>query len=170
MGIQLVFVVETDERSRTDYIYINSVLEELYHVRMANNVKLSTVFMGGKRNYNKRKVISRIEALCKGYRNNGETKVIYCFDTDKYDTDPQDKRILNEEENYCRTNGYEFVWFCHDIEEVFVGVSVEDNEKVNRAKQYAVNKEVTNLKYINLKSKFISKGKSNLLYVIDKCL
>ena len=32
-------------------------------------------------------------------------------------------------ENFCRQNGYKFVWFCRDIEEVFLHKTVDDSKK-----------------------------------------
>lgn len=47
-----------------------------------------------------------------------ETKVIYCIDTDSYEVDMNHAKELEELERYCDTNGYDLIWFCHDVEEV----------------------------------------------------
>lgn len=169
MAFQLVFVVESDEKSKSDYIYIRSILEEDYHISKLKDVKISAVFMGGKGNYQKKNVLNKIVALRKGYQKIGDTYVLYCFDTDKYDSDPNDGKVLEEEQQYCKKNGYEFIWFCHDIEEVFLGSSVAADEKVERAKQYSRQNQIKNVKRECLKSERMTKGKSNLLTVLKRC-
>lgn len=168
MAFQIVFVVESDERSRSDIIYIRSVLDKLYNFRSRSDVKVSEVFMKGKGNYNKKKITNAVKAQIKGYQINGETHVIYCFDTDKYDSDPIDTKILKEEEKFCRDNGYEFVWFCHDVEEVFLGHSVPRSEKTNWARKYSANDWIEIVKLDNLKSNVMAKGRSNLTIVLEK--
>ena len=79
MGIQLIFVVESDEKSRSDYIYIKSILDSRYNTRLNNEIKLSPIFMRGKGNYNQRRVKNKIESFCKQYSRNGESKVFFCF-------------------------------------------------------------------------------------------
>lgn len=170
MGIQLVFVVETDEKSRSDYIYIKSILDYRYKIQLENRIKISPVFMRGKENYNQRRVANKIDSLCKQYRRNGETKVIFCFDTDQFDINPIDQKMLIEKEIYCRKNNYEYVWFCHDIEEVFLGYSVADNEKTKYASKYATHNDVNKVVINNLKSDIKVRKKSNLVLVLDRIL
>ena len=166
MACQLILVVESDEKSRSDFIYINSVLNELYDIRLRNDIKITPVFMGGKGNY--KRVSGKIKKFQQAYKRNGKSYVIYCFDTDKYDTNPEEQRILKDEEKYCNDNGFEFVWFCHDIEEVFIGKSVLNSEKTAKAIQYSVRHGIEKVKMGNMKSKVMSKGKSNLLLVLEK--
>ena len=170
MAFQIIFVMEADAKSRSDYIYIRSILDEYYNFRSRNDVKISEVFMGGKGNYKKKKVINSIKADIKKYSAIGETHVIYCFDTDDYDKDPDDRKLLSDEEKYCRDNDYEFVWFCHDIEEVFLGKSVAKSEKTDIARRYSANNLVRNVNKNSLASKKMSKGKSNLRMVLDNYL
>ena len=53
MGLQLIFVVETNKKCRSDWIYIKSALEKFYTYDQAH-VKLSVVYMDGRGNYAKR--------------------------------------------------------------------------------------------------------------------
>ncbi len=170
MGVQLIFVVEADEKSRSDYIYIKSIVDEIYGTQQSNDIKLSPVFMGGKGNYKKNSILKQINNLQKAYKRNGETKVIYCFDTDKYESNVGNKNELSMEEKFCRDNSYEFAWFCHDVEEVFLGRSVDDSKKTEEARHYLSGEGVRNVKVDNLRSETMSKCKSNLLSVVDKCL
>ncbi len=168
MPFQIVLVMETDEKSRTDYIYIRSILEKYYNLSQLRDVKISPVFMGGKGNYNKKKVINAINSYKRQYKKIGESYVIYCFDTDKYESNPLDQKLLIEEERYCKDNGYEFVWFCHDVEEVFLGRSVAASEKVAEAKKYITNKMVEKVSMANLKAEKMSKQKSNVVLVLEE--
>ena len=169
MAFQIIFVVETDDRSRSDIIYIRSVLERYYDIHKLDD-KITEVFMAGKGNYDKKKVINSIEKKTKQYRRIGETIVIYCFDTDRYDSDVSDKKLFDDHKKYCDDNGYEFVWFCHDIEEVFLGKSVNKGEKKDKAIQYSVNNGVKDIQVDKFNADILSKGKSNLMLVLGKYL
>lgn len=168
MGIQLLFVVETNEKSKSDYIYIKSIVDYVYNGRMLNDVKFSPVYMRGKGNYNQRRVTNQIASLCKQYKSIGITKVIYCVDTDQFDKDPEDEKILEDIETYCKKNEYDFVWFCHDIEEVFLGHSIPKSDKTECAKRYAARNGIDSVDIGNLMSKKMAKKKSNLINVLNK--
>ena len=168
MSFQLILVVEADERSKSDYLYIRSVLTEWYGIQSKTDLKVTPIYMGGKGNY--RKKIKEINKYKKAYAHIGNSQVIFFFDTDKYDSLPDDQRLLHEEEQYCRENGFEFVWFCHDIEEVFLGKSVLKSEKTEKAKQYSISNRIKILKRKNVGSTSMVKGKSNLIIVLEKYL
>ena len=53
MGLQLIFVVETDSKCKSDWIYIKDTLEWFYDFDRAHT-KLSPVFMAGKNKYLKK--------------------------------------------------------------------------------------------------------------------
>ena len=167
MAFQIILVMETKESSKSDYMYISSVLDQWYDFRARNDIKLSEVYMGGKGNYKCSKVVKRIEKLTNSY-NNGETHVIYFFDTDRYENNINDSRVLREEQEYCTTNNYEFVWFCHDIEEVFLGRTVAKNEKTDEAIAYARRRGINRLKKESFKAEKMGKKRSNLILVLDK--
>ncbi len=168
MAHQLMFALESDEKSRSDYMYIKSVLNKWYNLNSRNDVKVSPVFMRGKGNYNKSGVIKRIKELIKNYRMTGDSQVIYCFDTDKYENNPNDSKLLSDAEEYCRHNGYEFVWFCHDIEEVFLGKTVPKSEKTAAAKRYLMINGINDVCEDSLSAKKIAPKKSNLLTVLRR--
>ena len=169
MPFQIILVVEANPNSRSDFVYINSILKEVYDIRSRNDVKISPVFMGGKGMYKNKGVVSEINNKVKEYSYLGNSHVVYCFDTDKYDVNPSDKSALREEEQYCVKNGYLFVWFCHDIEEVFWGKSVKKKEKTDKSKQYSVSNAVKSLNLNKFRAASIAKGRSNLLLILDKC-
>jgi hypothetical protein len=170
MAFQIIFVMEADEKSRSDYFYIRSVLDKWYDFRSRNDVKISEVFMGGKGNYNKKKVVNSIQSKAGYYRMTGETHVIYCFDTDKYDSIPAEKIMFQCEKEYCEEHGYEFVWFCQTIEDVFLGNIVSKSEKTDSAKRFKIRGGIKDVKIDNLTADTIARKKSNLITVLDKYL
>lgn len=170
VGIQLIFVVETNEKSNSDYIYIKSILDAQYNGRLLNDVKFTPVYMRGKGNYNQHRVINKIKTYSKQYMSAGDTRVIYCVDTDQFDIKPEDKMIFEEIQSYCTNNEYDLVWFCHDIEEVFLGNSVPKNKKTEFANKYSAHNGVAHVDISKLKSRKKAKMKSNLIYVLNKYL
>ena len=169
MAMQIILVMEASERSRSDYIYISSILDLWYDFRLRSDIKITRIFMDGKGNFNKKKIVNKIDRAIKEYKN-GDSHVVYCFDTDKYDSNPDDLKVLQEEQKYCDENGYDFVWFCHDIEEVFLGASVSKSEKTDKAKEYIVNNGTDKLDKDDFKAETISKKRSNLIRVLEKYL
>ena len=104
MGLQLIFVVETNEKCKSDWIYIKSVLNQYY--TYGANVKISTVYMDGRGNYKKKQ--SMIKTMISQYKkasDNNETKVIYCFDCDRYDTNPDDSYAAEKMNRIIEASG-----------------------------------------------------------------
>ncbi|MFQ9153025.1 MAG: hypothetical protein ACLR6B_17700 [Blautia sp.] len=58
-----------------------------------------------------------------------QSKVICCFDCDDYDSKQEDLKFLEDAEKFCKDKGYEFVWFCKDVEQVYIGKRVADMQK-----------------------------------------
>lgn len=58
MGMQLIFVLETNKKCKSDWIYIKDTIEYFYNID-ANNIKFTQVYMDGKgiSRINKRKLI-----------------------------------------------------------------------------------------------------------------
>ncbi|WP_034445783.1 hypothetical protein [Butyrivibrio sp. AE2032] len=167
MGKQLVLVMETNKECSSDYMYIRSVIENYYDVLSRPDFKLTPVYMSGKGNYNSQHVRGAINRSIKAYARNGPTQVAYCFDTDRYESDQDAAEALEKEKQFCEDNNYKFIWFCHDIEEVFLGESVHDGEKKEKARQFIAKRMITTVKTSMLRVKTISKGRSNLLIVLD---
>ena len=66
MGIQFIFVVETNKKCNSDWIYIKDTIEHFY-VYERTRVKLSVVYMDGRGNYNSKKKEKEIERLISQY-------------------------------------------------------------------------------------------------------
>lgn len=132
--------------------------------------QLSVVYMNGKGNYkNKEK---DIRSLSKQYQSAGkgnQSKVMLCFDCDEYEKDMYDQQFLNDVRQYCRSMNYEFVWFCKDIESVYLGRSVEDKQK---KKESAIFKAQNGIKHVDVNKLLVKNyrmNSSNLMCVLDKC-
>lgn len=167
MGLQLIFVVETNERCKSDWIYIKSVLNQYY--TYGNNVKISPVYMDGRGNYKKKETM--IQTMISQYKkmsDNNETKVIFCFDCDRYDTNPDDRDFLNSSRKFCKEKGYEYIWFCRDIESVFLGRKISDKQKKREAANYKAKNLVMRVDKEKLSQKDFGENKSNILIVLDK--
>ncbi len=166
MDIQLIICVECDSKSKSDWMYVKSAIERFFTID--NAIHLKPVFMGSKSNYKKK--AAECEKLRKDFERSGKSVIIYCFDTDQYEKDPVHARELKEEEEFCKASGYEFVWFCHDIEEVYLGKSVEKSAKKKMAADFYQNGDVRLLDEKVLYSEKMGKGRSNLLVVLRRLL
>ena len=62
MGVQFIFVVETNKQCNSDWIYIKDTIEYFY-VYERTRVKLSVVYMDGRGNYNSKKKEKEIKRL-----------------------------------------------------------------------------------------------------------
>ncbi len=168
MSRQLLFCVETDKRSKTDWVYIKSVIDKYYIID--NSISVKPVFMGGKTNYNRGKVVREIKTLIKQFSQTGSTTVLYCIDTDNWDTDHERKRELEEVRKYCTEQGYEFIWFCRDIEEVFWGHQIHNSDKIEKAKKFRSKNRVDLIPADNISKQKIKIGCSNIISVLNKHL
>lgn len=129
MDLQLIFVVETKKSVKSDWIYIKDTIEQFYQYDNAH-VKLTPVYMDGRGNYKskEKEVLKRISQY-KADNPEKESKVIYCFDCDDYDVKPSDLKFLSDAQRFCHNKGYEFAWFCKDIEHVYLGKQIDDSQK-----------------------------------------
>ncbi len=165
---QLIFVVETDENTQSDNTYIRMLINQVYDMS-DNSIKTQYVFMNGKGKYKKRHVLTKINSYINA-NNKGTNIVLYCFDTDRIDLEQQHIAFIDEVKKYCENNKYEFIWFCYDIENVFLGQSINKNEKKSTAMSF--NRKMTKisnsfLQKMNTKNNKMSNHHSNILNVLD---
>lgn len=168
MGLQLIFVVETNKKCDSDWIYIKDTIEHFYQYERTQ-IKLSVVYMDGKGKYKqKEKQINQLSKQYNSQTKNNQTKVMYCFDCDNYDTNSEDLHFLETAKSYCDRKGYEFVWFCKDIEQVFIGQRVSNKVKQSAAVRFKKQNQILEVD----KNKFLSStykiGYSNMMIVLDK--
>lgn len=172
MGLQLIFCVESNKQSQTDYIYIKHTIAEFYEFDRSS-IKLSAVFMGGKGNYslpNTQRQITALQKLYSAASSNNVSAVIYCFDCDNYDSNPSDSLFLQNAEAYCKKNGYYFAWFCKDIENVYLGKQISDKQKTGAAIAFASKYGIKAVKEDNLRVTKYAPGFSNLCLILDELL
>lgn len=168
MGSQFIFVVETNSKCQSDWIYIKDTIEQFYSYNRTQ-VKLNKVYMDGKGNYKKKqKEIQKQISQYKAASKSNHSKVIYCFDCDDYDFDSEVRNFLENAQKYCAENGYEFVWFCKDIEQVYLGKQVEDAHKKAEAAAFKNKKLIMNIRVNQLSGNSYRVGTSNLMCVLDQ--
>ena len=167
MAIQMIFCVETNRRADTDSIYIQETISHWYTV--SRKVKISKIYMNSKTKYNAKEVVREIARMSKEFVL-GETKVIYCIDTDQYERDAARAAELDEISRYCKDKGYDLIWFCHDVEEVFQGKKISDSLKVQEASKFRRKKMIAEIQEARLSCDEKYSCSSNILNVLDKYL
>ena len=170
MGLQLIFVVETNKKCKSDWIYIKDTIDRFYQYDQAQ-VKFSPVYMDGKGKYkNKEKEISSwISQYVAGNKTN-QSKVIFCFDCDDYDSKPEDAEFLTNVKQYCAEKGYDFIWFCKDIERVYLGKKVDDSQKKRESATFKAKKLIEAVEECKLVANNYRANTSNIMLVIGKYL
>lgn len=191
MGLQLIFVVETNKKCKSDWIYIKDTMDKFYLYDMAH-VKLSTVYLDGKTKYKDNGKKKEVENLLRQYINltsQNKSVVIYCFDCDDHDTKADDKTFLEDIQEFCKKKNeeekqkvkkneennqdvwkvkYEFVWFCKDIERVYLGKEVNDKQKKEKAVNFKANNLINKVNERKLSAESYRNNSSNILSVLDK--
>ena len=164
MNKQLILCFECDKISRTDHVYYRCTIEQFYH----SSVKITEtpIYMGSKSKYNNRKTIQEISKAKRSF--SGETYVIYFIDEDQVTAKPEDEKTLTEIKNYCHLNAYDLVLFNKDVEDVFWGKTVCNNEKVAKAAEYRRKQKITTVNEAYLSATRITRHKSNILTILDK--
>lgn len=165
---QLLFCLETNKRAGTDWIYIKETIDNFYN--LPNTVKLSQIYMGSKTKYNSKEIIDQISKIRKDYKL-GETYIIYCIDVDDFETNPNHVNEFNNISNYCDHNSYELIWFCHDIEDVYLGRRLSDQDKVKESANFRRKNSITSISPSSLSSNNTHQiHSSNILSILDKYL
>ena len=172
MGVQLILCLETNKQTKSDYIYIKNAIDTFYKPDPAN-VKLTVVYLGGKYNYNKAKTGKEIATYIKQYSVTSKTnrsEVVFCFDCDDYDVKNEDASFLQNAKEYCKSNGYHFVWFCKDIEHVFLGERIKDIDKKRRAEDFQRKRLIKYVDQSSLEVETYKIKKSNLGIILKRVL
>lgn len=161
--------MECDHRSKTDWIYIRETIEEFY--RLTSEIKIRPVFMAGKKNYLRKH--SEVKKLLKSFEcnsKNSKSAVLYCFDLDGYLYDAQDRRFIEKVRLFCEENSYDFVWFCKDIEEVYLGTQIDSNYKAKESVKFGMKHKISSINVKNLECEIFKNKSSNILLILDKYL
>ena len=160
----VVLCVESNGRSKTDYMYINATIKRFY--QDDKKIVYRPIFLESKTNYNDRSKIKEINKLVKDFP--GQTNVIYFIDEDDADISSETKKLNEEIRDYCKRNSYDYVFFVKDIEDVYWGYKINSNDKVKKAEEFNRKKLINNVKEENLRSQFERRHCSNILNVLDK--
>ncbi len=163
MNKQILLCVETNSRARIDYQYISETIKRFYE----DNRKISykPIFLGSKTKFNDKGKLKEIEKYTKSFP--GNTEVIYFIDYDDGDTSAITLDLFNRIKNFCETKGYYFVYFVKDVEDVYLGKQVSDNEKIKYLEYFKRKSLINNIKLSNLQNCLIKQHCSNILVVLD---
>ena len=137
--LQLVFVFECDGEDKSDAIYLNEVINHFYLFENDNYSQISrcNIFLEGKGKY--KNVKNRINNEMRTFsKEGGETKVIYMIDLDSTENEYKIGSLNHNIMDYCSDNGYDLIWMCKNVENVFLGLesnAIED--KTDAAKEFA---------------------------------
>ena len=93
--------------------------------------------------------------------------VIYFIDVDDYDVSSETQILYNNIKSYCKNNGYEFVFFKKNVEDVYLGRSVTKDEKVKKAEEFTRKRLIESVDESNLRSEIHRQHTSNILNVLD---
>lgn len=173
MKLELVFCVVCGPKSRSDIAYINKTITK-YFVN-SKQVGVHFVCMDGKSKYNNGKVLREIAKYqSRASKQNAKIEVIYCFDTDKFEIRDSQYRENEKLLKYCQKYGYHSIWFCHDIEEVYLGKSVNAKEKVQVARKFGKEDDIDKIDILRISDKGsgngLKAGKSNIVDVLSELL
>ena len=168
MGLQLIFCIETRSKKGSDWVYIAQTIDNYYQRDRA--IKQSKVPMNGKMGMNSPKVKRKVDQLIREYKSNGESRIIYCVDTDDWKSDPEQQKDWQKIQAFCKNRGYDLVWFCRDIEEVFLGFRIDSSVKAEHAAQFRRGKGIQKIGSDRLSREIVKERYSNILLVLDQYL
>lgn len=170
MGLQLIFAVEADKKSKSDWIYMKDTIDYFYQYDQSQ-FKFSPVYMNGRGKYkNKEKEILKLISQYASTSKTNRSKVIYCFDCDDYDRKQADADFLAEASQYCKEKDYEFVWFCKDVECAYLGKKVDAGQKSKEAGKFKAKKLIRNVNPNKLAVNTYRMNTSNVMKILDRYL
>lgn len=121
----LIICMECENKSNSDFIYINEILNHFYHdITKSGELSIKYVLMRGKHNYNNQFVIDDISKYTKD-----KFKIVYILDKDDSSISPTDQQFIQDVERYTELNNYGLVWFVREIECLMLGKSSNNKSK-----------------------------------------
>ena len=163
MNRQILLCVETNKQARTDYKYIVETIRHFYI--NDRKIKYRPIFLESKTKYNSKDKVKEINNMINMFK--GQTNVIYFIDVDDYDVSTETKDLFDKIVKYCKDNGYDFVFFTKDIEDVYIGRQIEKDEKVKAAEAFTRKKMINIISENALMSEIYKRHTSNILRVLD---
>ena len=165
MNNRLLFCIESNHQAETDYQYIRETI--LYFYINDSKTSYRPLFMKTKTRYKSPATIKAINAFC-NHSEKAKTHVIYFIDVDNCNASPEDKKLLNDIQEFCTSNDFELVLFCRDIEDVYWGKQISDSEKVKMAESFKKQKKISSVSESNLRKDGYSLHSSNILTILDQ--
>lgn len=89
---------------------------------------------------------------------------------DFYNSKQEDLAFFNTVKRYCADHGYEFVWFCKDIESVYLGRKVSKSQKKAESDAFRGKHQIENVSANVLLETRLKSNTSNLMVIMDKYL
>ena len=160
---RILCCVETTRQGDTDYQYIRETIRHFYVD--SSKIVIRPIYMESKSRYNSRAVQEQIR---KQTQNSKDTSVIYFVDSDDWDVSAVDNKLLEQIKAYCEKNGYDFVFFCKDVEDVFLGKRIADTEKVSAIKKFKSTHAIECVEINHLEGKRYQAHYSNIMNVLDQ--
>lgn len=133
----ILICVETTKEAKTDSIYIDKTLKYVYNID--NETKIEYEYLTSKTKYNDKGIKRKIERKIKDF---SEATIVYCLDSDDIFANPETAVLNKKIEEYCKLEGYRIVWFCRDIEEVFLHRRVGSTDKLSEAAKFNAQKGI----------------------------
>lgn len=161
---QILFCVESNRKARTDYQYIEATLKRFY--KEDKKIRYRPIYMGSKTRYKAKDVVKEIQNNIKACPY--DTKVIYFIDVDDYNISAATKKLYDDIKAYCDINGYAFVFFDKDVEDVYLGNSVRDKEKVDKVAEFKRKQRINQVDVSMLEVNDHRRHGSNILRVLDQ--
>lgn len=161
----ILIVVETTKNANTDGLYISKAIQHLYNI--GNEIKIHYEYLTSKTKYGDKGIIKKIN---KDVKNFSESYIIYCLDTDNINSNHAQIEINSQIKQFCHEKGYEIIWFCRDIEEVFLHKRINDTQKVAEAKRFGSRNGIGRATVSTLSCEPNNNKKSNFIKVLDKYL
>ena len=78
--------------------------------------------------------------------------------------------FLKKVRQYCVEQKYDFVWFCKDVEQVYIGKKVDDSQKKKEAAKFKARKQISTVDSKKLLINNYQINTSNIMSVLDHYL
>ena len=172
MSKLIIFVIETkSSKYDSDGVYVKEVYQRFYSYNKYDTI-FRFVYMDGKWNYNKKNVLNKINGEIKKFLSvgNKDYHVVYIADKDEYRTNQQDEKYVRMLTQFCKEKGYKLVWMDKNIEDVFLGHSVEQNQKIKEAARFKRDGLINHIPTKNLMDRECCRQHcSHILCVLNLC-
>ena len=90
------------------------------------------------------------------------------LDVGSYKNFKVSKLLTNYKLKYCDKKEYEFVWFCKDVEQVYLGDKVVDDRKKKTAAKFKERKMILKVSQKQLSANNFRANSSNIMLVLDR--